>query len=188
VGDLGRVREPRRRWARAAALCCAAAVGLASCAAGGNPTTSSERVTVTETRTSPAETPSTPTSDVQGRRYDVGTVSGVKDVDGELVVQLDRWTVKGVSDAKLAKDGITVTPHTGDRYTNQNDDRLRVVPVAPGATVVVNACVKSDDHLGLTSTPEDAATWLEDADPKAVLLLTYDDSGRVVRLDTDPRC
>jgi hypothetical protein len=173
---------------RAAALCCAAGLALAGCASGGgNPTTNAERVTVTESVT-PTATATTPTSDVKGRHYDVGTVSGVKEVDGELVLQLDRWTVKGLSDAKLAKDGITITPHTGDRFTNQNDDRMRDVPVAPGATVVVNTCVKNGGQLGLTSTPQDAAAWLDDADPKTVLLLTYDSAGRVVRMDTDPRC
>ena len=130
----------------------------------------------------------TPASDVAGRRYDVGTVRQVKDVGGGLVVQLDRWTVRGVGDAQLAQEGIGITPHTDTRFTNQNDDRLRAVPVAPGATVVVNRCVKSGDMLGLRSTPQDAADWLKHADGKAVLLLTYDDAGRIVRMDTDPRC
>lgn len=173
---------------RAAIWCCAVALALTSCASGGNPRTDAERVTVTESVTPTAGAATTPSSDVKGRTYDVGTVSGVKRVAGELVLQLDRWTVKGVSDAKLAKDGITITPHTGDRFTNQNNDKLRTVPVAPGATVVVNTCVKSGDQLGLTSAPQDAANWLKDADPKAVLLLTYDSSGRIVRMDTDPRC
>ncbi|HET8614087.1 MAG TPA: hypothetical protein VFL94_01080 [Actinomycetales bacterium] len=162
-------------------------VALAGCASGGNPTTDAERVTVTESVT-PTASATTPSSDVKGRRFDVGTVSGVKEVDGELVLQLDRWTVKGLPDAQLAKDGITVTPHTGDRFENQNDDKLRTVPVAPGATVVVNRCVKNGDQLGLTSTPQDAAGWLDDPNSKAVLLLTYDSAGRVVRMDTDPRC
>jgi hypothetical protein len=164
-------------------------VGLTSCASGGDPTTNAERVTVTETQTSPATPPASPTSDVKGRRFDVGTVSSVKDVDGVLWLQLDRWTVKGLSDAKLAKDGISVTPHTDARFTNQNNDRLRNVPVAPGATVVVNTCHQADEgQLGLSSSPEAAADWLDDPDTKQVLLLTYDDSGRVVRMDTDPRC
>lgn len=173
---------------RAVICCCAVALALTGCASGGNPRTDAERVTVTESVTSTAGAATTPSSEVKGRTYDVGTVSGVKRVAGELVLQLDRWTVKGVSDAKLAKDGITITPHTGDRFTNQNNDKLRTVPVAPGATVVVNTCVKSGDQLGLTSAPQDAASWLLDADPKAVLLLTYDSSGRIVRMDTDPRC
>ena len=135
--------------------------------------------------------PETPGSDVAGRTYDVGTISTVKDVGGELALQLDRWTVKGVSDGQLAKDGISVVPHTGSRFTNQNNDRLRTVPVAPGATLVVNTCVKSGAPASGSSRstpPEDAAGWLEHADRKAVLLLTYDYTGRVVRLDTDPRC
>jgi hypothetical protein len=65
------------------------------------------------------------------------------------------------------------------------------VPVAPGATLVVNRCVRSGDQLGIRSTPQDAAEWLqplEGKDSATVLLLTYDASGRVVRMDTDPRC
>lgn len=177
------------RCAIAATLSCSTAVlTLAACASGGNPTTNAERVTVTESVTPTPTGPQTPVSDVAGRRYDAGTVRQVKDSNGELVLQLDRWTVKGLSDAKLAKDGVDITPHTDARFTNQNDDRLRTVPVAPGATVVVNTCVKSGDRLGLTSTPQDAASWLEHPDPDAVLLLTYDEGGRVVRMDTDPRC
>lgn len=185
---VGIVPKPQRRRAPAAVLCCAIGLLLSGCASGGNPTTDAQRVTVTETATSPAKQPATPTSDVAGRHYDVGTVSDVRQVDGELWLKLDRWTVKGMSDAELAKNGIAVTPHTGERFTNQNNDRLRDVEVAPGATFVVNSCVKQGDQLGLTSTPQDAASWLDDADSKAVLLLTYDHSGRVVRFDTDPRC
>jgi hypothetical protein len=166
---------------------CLALAALSGCASGGSPTADGERVTVTETTTSPA-TPAKPTSDVVGRHYDVGTVSGVHEVDGVLWLKLDRWTAKGLSDAKLAKDGIALAPHTDQRFTNQNDDRLRDVPVAPGAMVVVNTCVKNDDQLGLTSTPGDAAAWLQKPDASAVLLLTYDGAGRVVRMDTDARC
>ena len=180
--------SPGRRALVAAPACLAAGLALAGCAAGDNPATNAERVTVTESVTPTPSAPETPGSDVAGRTYDVGTISTVKDVDGELVLQLDRWTVKGVSDGELAKDGMSVVPHTGSRFTNQNNDRLRTVPVAPGATLVVNTCVKSGDQVGLRSTPQDAAGWLEHADRKAVLLLTYDETGRVVRMDTDPRC
>jgi hypothetical protein len=164
---------------------------LTACGAGGDPTTNAERVTVTESAAPTPRPASTPTSDVAGRRYDAGTVTRVSTVDGELVLQLDRWTVKGLSDASLAKEGISITPHTGTRFTNQNNDRLRTVPVAPGATLVVNRCVRSGDQLGLQSTPQDAAEWLQPLDGKdsaTVLLLTYDATGRVVRMDTDPRC
>jgi hypothetical protein len=189
VSPFRPAQTPRcRRALVVAPVCCAAAFALASCAAGNSPTTNAERVTVTESVTPTPDTPQTPASDVAGRRYDVGTVRQVKDVGGGLVVQLDRWTVRGVGDAQLAQEGIGITPHTDTRFTNQNDDRLRAVPVAPGATVVVNRCVKSGDMLGLRSTPQDAADWLKQADGKAVLLLTYDDAGRIVRMDTDPRC
>jgi hypothetical protein len=180
-------KTSRRGTLVAVPACIAVSFALVSCGVGDNPTTNAERITVTESAT-PTPTPATLGSDVAGRTYDVGTVSTVKDVGDELVLQLDRWTVNGVPDAQLAKDGISVTPHTDDRFTNQNDDRLRTVPVAPDAMLVVNQCVKSGDQLGLRSTPQDAAGWLKHADRKAVLLLTYDASGRVVRLDTDPRC
>lgn len=186
VSLVGPAPKPQRR--RALAVGCACLIALAGCASGGTP--DAQRVTVTKTPASPATpaTPVTPTSDVVGRRFDVGTVSDGRTVDGVRWLRLDRWTVTGVSDAKLARDGVTVTPHTGERFTNKNNDRLRDVPLAPGAMVVVNACVKNGDQLGLTSTPQDAVTWLDSADPATVLLLTYDAAGRVVRMDTDPRC
>jgi hypothetical protein len=189
VSPFRPARTPRHRHALLAApACLATALALTGCGVGNTPTTNAERVTVTESVTPTPDTPQTPASDVAGRRYDVGTVRQVKDVGGGLVVQLDRWTVKGVGDAQVAQEGIDVSPHTDVRFTNQNDDRLRAVPVAPGATVVVNRCVKAGDRLGLRSTPKDATDWLKHADGKAVLLLTYDDAGRIVRMDTDPRC
>jgi hypothetical protein len=181
-------KTARRRAVVAIPACLATGLALVSCAAGNNPTTNAERVTVTESASPTPSAPKSRASDVAGRRFDVGTISTVKDVGGQLVLQLDRWTVKGLPDAELAKDGISVGPHTDDRFTNQNDDRLRTVPVAPDAMLVVNQCVKSGDQLGLRSTPQEAAGWLRHADRKAVLLLTYDATGRVVRLDTDPRC
>lgn len=134
----------------------------------------------------------TATSDVIGRHFDVGTVTGTAVVGGVLTLKLDRWTVKGMSDAKLAKDGIAIRPHDDNLFTNQNDERTRTVPVAPDAQLVVNTCVVSGTDaartLGMTSTPQAATSWLQNPDPKAVLLLRYDAAGRVTRLDTDPRC
>ncbi len=188
VSLVGPASKPQRR--RALAVGCACLAALAGCASGGTATPDAQRVTVTRTPASPVTqaTPATPTSDVVGRRFDIGTVSDGRTVDGVRWLRLDRWTVTGVSDAKLARDGVPVAPHTGERFTNKNNDRLRDVPLAPGAMVVVNACVKNGDQLGLTSTPQDAVTWLDSADPATVLLLTYDAAGRVVRMDTDPRC
>jgi hypothetical protein len=40
----------------------------------------------------------------------------------------------------------------------------------------------------MTSKPLSATSWLAKPDPAAVLLVTYDETGTITRLDTDPRC
>jgi hypothetical protein len=109
-------------------------------------------------------------------------------VGGVTVVQLDRWTLPGTSDSTIARKGLPITPHNGSRYTDQNRTKTYSAPVADGATVVVNTCVKSGKQLGLTSTPEPAKTWLDKGDHDTVLIVQYDAQGRITRMDTDPRC
>jgi hypothetical protein len=181
--------DARRR--PAAVVGAALLLTLAACSSGGGATPTA---TVTVTRSSgtssasPAPEP-TATSDVQGRRFDLGTVTEVSTVAGTLVVELDRWTLPGTSDTAIARRGIKVVPHEGARYTNQNDQKTYTAPVAAGAIAVVNRCVPGPaGQLGLESTPEDAAGWLKDADGKDVLVVTYDEDGAITRLDTDPRC
>ena len=161
---------------------------LAACSSASPNPAPSQTVTVTTTAGAPSPTPKRASSDVVGRGYDAGTVRSARTVAGTLVIELDRYTVNGTSDDALARDGVRITPHTDDRFTNQNDSNTYTVPVAAGAQLVVNECVTTSGGLGLRSTPEDAAGWLKDPDRASVLLLTLDDKGRATRFDTDPRC
>ena len=131
----------------------------------------------------------TATSDVKGRKFDVGTVSSVSNVGGSQVVELDRWTATGTSDSTLAEKGLKVLAHKGSRFTNQNTSKTYTAPVAPGARLVVNTCVAdASGDLGMTSQPISASAWLAKPDRAAVLLVSYDSAGVIIRLDTDPRC
>lgn len=162
---------------------------VAACSSASPSTAPSQTVTVTPTAGAPSPTtPKRASSDVVGRGYDAGTVRSVRTVARTLVLELDRYTVNGTTDDALARDGLRMTPHTGDRFTNQNDSNTYTVPVTPGAQLVVNECVATSGGLGLSSTPEDAAGWLKDPDRTSVLLITLDEKGRATRFDTDPRC
>ena len=161
---------------------------LAACSSASSGPAPSQTVTVTATGGASSTSPTRARSNVVGRRYDAGTVRSVATVAGTLVIELDRYTVKGATDEALARDGVRITPHIGDRFTNQNDTKTYTVPVAAGAQLVVNECVRTSAALGLRSTPEDAAGWLTDPDRTSVLLLTLDEAGRATRFDTDPRC
>jgi len=171
------------------ALVAACLLGQVAACSSANPSAQpSQTVTVTTTAGTASPTPKSASSDVVGRGYDAGTVRSVRTVAGTLVLELDRYTVNGSSDEALARDGLRLTPHTGDRFTNQNDSNTYTVPVAAGAQLVVNECVTTSGGLGLISTPEDAADWLKNPNRTSVLLLTLDDKGRATRFDTDPRC
>ena len=101
------------------------AAAVSACGGGGDGANPRTTVTVTQGSSSPATaTPSqtpTATSDVKGRRFDLGTVTDVSTVGGVLVVELDRWTLPGTSDTDVARQGIKVVPHKGaprDRSTS----------------------------------------------------------------------
>ncbi|MGN6611619.1 MAG: hypothetical protein ACTHLJ_07565 [Angustibacter sp.] len=179
-----------RRVAGALLAATALTAALSGCggADGASPRTT-VTVTTSATPTGSATPAPTATSDVKGRRYDLGTVTDVSTVAGVTVIELDRWTLPGTSDTDVARNGIKVVPHRDVRYTNQNTEKTYTAPVADGAIAVVNRCVPgTGGELGLESTPQSATTWLKNADSRDVLVVTYDDQGRVTRLDTDPRC
>jgi hypothetical protein len=168
----------------------AAATLLTGCG-GDSPTASTSTVTVTASSTpSATHTPAaTATTDVKGRAHDLGTITDVSTVAGDLVVEIDRWTDDGVSDPQLAKEGVEVAPHRGQVYSNQNTAKTYTAIVAPGAKVVENTCVvAASGELGMTSDPKPAAQWLTAPHPDVVLAITYDSGGRITRMDTDPVC
>jgi hypothetical protein len=149
------------------------------------------------TVTVPAPEPSTTSSepqggDVKGRSHDVGTIVAVDGADDDLVLTLDRWTLTGVDDATLAKDGAPVVPHSGERFANQNAERTYRVPVAQDAVLVVNECqppFTPGGTPGLSSRQAALDEFLAQPERKdQVVLLTYSVEGELVQLDTDPRC
>ncbi len=72
-------------------------------------------------------------SQVKGRQHDAGTIVGYKTAGGLTVLVLDRWSVKGMSDSKLASQGVLPVPHTDSRYYDQNKGKTYTVPVNPSA-------------------------------------------------------
>ena len=165
------------------ALALAAGACLAAC---GSDTPAEVVVTVTGTPSPAASgpTPSTtastkakaPTSDVKGRAFDFGLVTGVKREGGVDVLVLDRWTDPKVDDAVLAKKGLPVTSWKAgsDRYVNQNAKKTFDIPVPEGATFLLHHCVEAGEPLQTRSV---SATELADAPETDRLLL--------VRIDAD---
>jgi hypothetical protein len=175
----------------AAVFAGAFAAAVAGCS-GGQPTPG-QTVTVTAT-TEPTATPTTELpegGDVEGRNHDVGTITGVEEAGGKQVLTLDRWTLVGVDDATLSRDGAPVEPYSGERFTNQNTDRTYTVPVAADAVLVVNECqptAAGGGSPGLSSRRGELTEFLAQPDlEEKVVLLTYED-GELVQLDTDPHC
>jgi len=155
-------------------------------------------VTVTVTPAAPAPSPAESGEagegaddegrDVTGRAHDVGAVVDVERPDGAPpVLVLDRYTVRGVDDDELAREGVpVVSTSSGDRFTNQNTERTYLVPLDPGAVLVLNECASSGG--GTTSRPADLEDFLTVVEGTGVVVhLDYAD-GRAVRAETDASC
>jgi hypothetical protein len=189
---------PRRRPARA--VCSVAAIGaagllLGACGVGGSPS-GQVTVTVTPTVTASASgsgsssskpSSSTPTSDVKGRSYDFGAVVKESTVAGVPVIELDRYTWKGLDDAKLAKQGVPLTPFTGPvPYENLNSKLTYTIPVADGARLLYHHCIAADQPLQTKSVQPRELVGL--ADRENTVLVKLDESGRVVAADNIAGC
>lgn len=128
-------------------------------------------------------------STVKGRKHDAGVIVSSKKAGGLTVLVLNRYTVKGMSDAKLAADGGPISPHSDTRFSDQNKGKTYTVPVNPTAVIVINTCDKGGSTPTMSSAPVTLAQFLSSSGrSKTIVLLTYDDAGRLVRLDTDPAC
>ena len=117
-----------------------------------------------------------PTSDVIGRAFDFGLVTGVKREGDVDVLVLDRWTDPKVDDAVVAKQGLRVTSWEvgSNRYVNQNAKKTFDIRVPEGATFLLHDCVAAGEPLQTRSV---SATELADAPESDRLLL--------VRVDKD---
>jgi hypothetical protein len=179
------------------ALALVAGAGLSAC---GSDTPREVVVTVTGTpsgaASSTAPTPSgtastqgkAPTSDVKGRKFDFGMVTGAKRAGAVDVLVLDRWTDPKVADAVVAKQGLPVTSWVvgSDRFVNQNDKKTFDVPVREGTTFLLHHCVAPGDPLQTRSV---SATELADApDTDRLLLVTLDADGWATAGETFAGC
>jgi hypothetical protein len=183
-----------RRWGLAL-LPATAALALAGCGDGseaaGAPVTVTVTPTVTAspkaspTRTEPTK-PAAPKSDVVGRGYDFGTVTDLKKVGDTEVLELDRWTWKGLDDGKLARDGVPLSPFKGQPYTNQNDRLTYTIPVAEDARVLYHHCVKAGEPQQTRSATIKEMSRLEKREN--LVLVRLDDRGRAVAVDNLPGC
>lgn len=178
----------------AAATATLATLATAGCG-GGSPSGGPVTVTVTPTVTaggassssSKPAAPEAPTSDDKGRGYDYGTVAKVSEVAGVSVIELDRWTWKKLDDAKLAKQGVPLTPFKGAvPYENQNAKITFTIPVADGARILYHHCVAADQPLQTRST--DAKGLVGLAARESTVLVKLDDQGRLVAADNIPGC
>jgi len=180
-----------------AGLCLTAAVGVLS-GCGGAGTTGPETVvtvTVTPTVTAKAAPPtapvtSTPTgtakSDVVGRKFDLGTIVRVKRQSGVSVIILDRWTAQGVSDSRLAANGIRLPVHSDTRFENLNNNVTYRIPVAPDAVFTHAHCV--DVSQPAVREPSSLRDFTRLRHPEKIVLLTLDPQGRAVKVRNDPAC
>lgn len=172
------------------------AVGLlAGCGQGDSEPVATVTRTVVEpspVTASPPPVAVEPASDVTGRGHDVGTVVDVlDDQGGPVVLLIDRWTVLGVDDGVLAREGVPLEPTWRDRFTNQNTERTYRVPVTADPQVVVNTCVPpqdDDSSAGLVSRPVPLEEFLRLPGRDSRLVTLAYAGGELVRLDTVPLC
>jgi hypothetical protein len=183
-----------QRPALLAATLAVAGLVLAGCGNAGSPSGADVTVTVTPTVTAkptPASSkpaaPQPPKSDDVGRTYDFGTVVKASTVGSIAVLELDRWTWKGLDDEKLAKQGIPVKPWKGKApYENQNDKLTYTLPVSPDAQILYHHCIAADQPLQTKSVAP--AELAELANGEDTVLVKLDDSGVVVAADNLPGC
>jgi hypothetical protein len=140
----------------------------------------------------PSSTASTrvkaPTSDVEGRRFDFGQVTGAKRTGEVDVLVLDRWTDPKVDDAVVARQGLPVTSWQvgSDRYVNQNDKKTFDIPVREGATFLLHHCVAAGEPLQTRSV---SATELADApDTDRLMVVNLDGDGWATGGETFAGC
>ncbi len=176
--------------AACSSLALSACGGGADSPAAGGDVTVTVTPTVTASGSAPATTsaaPAPPKSDVVGRAYDFGQVVKASTVGGVAVIELDRWTWKGLADTKLAKQGVPLDPFKGKvPYENQNAKLTYTIPVADGAAILYHHCLAADQPLQTKSVS--AADLKGLGDRENGVLVKLDDQGRVVAADNVPGC
>jgi hypothetical protein len=171
----------------------AAVVAASLTACGGDAPAPQVTVTVSVTPSSKlrgAKPPDTEGS-IAGRRYDVGTIVATRGTGRSQVLVLDRFSVRGVEEEVVARDGVPIVPESGDRFSNENLERLYDVPLGDDVRVVINRCLPAKDPAqepGMLSRPATLGEFLSLPNrPEVVTILRYA-GGRLVRLETSPQC
>jgi len=171
-----------------------AAAGAVAAGCGGGPPAPPVTVTVTVTpEASKGVRGARPDAErsIAGRRFDVGTIVATRGTGTRQVLVLDRWSVRGVTPEAVARNGVSIVPETGDRFRNENVDKLYDVPVGDDVRVVINQCLpgaRPGLPAAVESRPATLAEFLSLPDrTNAVAILSYA-GGRLVRLETSPRC
>ena len=182
----------RHRLSLLAATCVVGALGLTACGGSGSQGGAAVTVTVTPTVTAtggPAApaTPTVPRSDDVGRAFDYGAVVSSTTVAGVTVIKLDRYTWKGLDDAKLARQGLPVAPFKGKLpYENLNTKLIYTLPVAAGARILFHHCVAADQPLQTKSVA--MKDFIPLVDPEKTVVVALDAQGRVTSAENIPGC
>jgi hypothetical protein len=192
MSNIGATSTPRA----IGGLCLAAAITVLAGCGSGTTTGPDSVLTLTTTptvtakappKTTTATTPSnTVRSDEVGRKFDLGSITGVENEGGVPVIIFDRWTAEGVSDSTLAANGVPIHVHSDAPYQNRNTRTTYRVPVAGGAVFTYRHCVALDQPPVLRSSNLDEFARLDG--PEKVVLLSIDPSGQAVKAENDPAC
>ena len=179
-------RRTRAAAATATTLAALALPVLAGCS-GGSPTGAATTRTPSGSPTG-RDTAAALRSSVLGRTWDVGTITAIEHVGTTQVVVLDRWTVKGLSDAKLASDGIPVKRYAFDKspYTNENTKVTFRIPVTADPLVILRHCISAD--LPLQAKSATLADLAAAGEKDRIVLVGLDPRGWLVSAQNLPGC
>lgn len=194
-------RSPRRtgahRSARTLAGVVVGAAALSGCTAlsGGYvaPVVVTVTPTVTVTPKAPAPKPAAPStsglpeiaSDDAGKKFDLGRISSVADDRGVKVLVLDRVTSRTVPSTRVFAEGITLEPHTNNRFREGSSQTYRL-PVTPTATFTKMTCVDPDQPAASASSSLEELSGLQGK--AAIVQVALDDKGWVTSVTSDPVC
>lgn len=146
-------------------------------------------VTAAASKPTPAVATTTATaarSDVVGRKFDIGTIVKVKNDAGVPVIIFDRWSVRGISDSTVAKEGVPIRVHSDAPYENQNTKVTYRIPVAQDATFIYTHCTAIDQPPVLKSSTLNDFARLPDSEK--FVLLTLNPKGQAYKAQNDPAC
>jgi hypothetical protein len=179
---------------RVASVAGVVAAGAVVAGCGGGPP--APRVTVTVTVTPEASkgvrgARQDSERSIAGRRFDVGTIVATRGDGARQVLVLDRWSVRGRTPEAVARSGVSIVPENGDRFRNENVDKLYDVPVGDEVRVVINQCLPAARpglQPAVDSRPATLGEFLSLPDRTNVVAILSYAGGRLVRLETSPRC